>query len=404
MLQLTLLLLGCALSKYLWTIARTVAGVVIAVTTFGVTSYVFLTLTAALCYNCPYQTPPSILTRTVIRYVARGAIIPTCSLSPLPSVKTLGWILGHLRSGIWSVCETFGCVPAVTEEVEQIPLAVVVATHARIFEDFFIDWEVCRADARCISWILDSTTDTDVIFSTVRFAADTVWYPEIAGALSPHILADLFFNCLLDGRVIPGEEEHASSVGMALASVLSIHLSMEPENQTLRELCGRIRNHVEGGPSSEPTFLLVTVILKFIAGTPTNMEEYDVTRYIPSHLPTTHKLWLSRVVLQTIWRWRCVREQTRVLHFYGIGLICELRITIRPPPSSKRTVSSRWLSPWDSRLTSVIYMPQTTSTLSPIPPTQFAHRVAVMRRRQQSTISGNNYKYVLGTGRLINAI
>ena len=37
MLQLALLLLGCALSQYLWTISRTVAGVTIAVTVLGVT-------------------------------------------------------------------------------------------------------------------------------------------------------------------------------------------------------------------------------------------------------------------------------------------------------------------------------------------------------------------------------
>jgi hypothetical protein len=88
-----------------------------------------------------------------------------------------------------------------------------------------------------------------VIYSTVRFAADMIWYPEIAGALSPHILADLFFDCLLDGRVIPGKSEHASSIGMALASVLSTHLTIEPENQALRELCERIRDDVQWTPS-----------------------------------------------------------------------------------------------------------------------------------------------------------
>jgi len=57
MLQLALLLLGSALSQYLWTIGHTVARVIIAVTVLGVTLYVSLTLAAALYYNCPYQTP-----------------------------------------------------------------------------------------------------------------------------------------------------------------------------------------------------------------------------------------------------------------------------------------------------------------------------------------------------------
>ncbi|KAF9643572.1 hypothetical protein BDM02DRAFT_3104244, partial [Thelephora ganbajun] len=56
-LQLALLLLACALSLYLWTISRTVAGVILAITLFGVTSYIFLTLAATFYYNCPYQTP-----------------------------------------------------------------------------------------------------------------------------------------------------------------------------------------------------------------------------------------------------------------------------------------------------------------------------------------------------------
>ena len=406
MLQLALLLLGCALSMYLWTISRTVAGVIIAVTLFGVTSYVFLTLTAALYYNCPYQTPPSILTRTVIGFLKRGVITPTRSLAPLPSAKTLGWIIESLLSGIWGVLGTCGRVPAVMDEAEHIPLAIVVAPHTQIFEDVSVDWEVCRADARCISWILDSTTDTDVIFSTVRFAADMVWYPEIAGALSPHILAELFFDCLLDGRVIPGEVEHASSIGMALVSVLSIHLIIEPENRTLRELCRRIHDHVEGGPSSEPMFLLVTVVLKFIAGAPTSVEEYDITRSIPSHLPTTHMLWLSRVILQTIWRWRCVRESTRVLDFYGIGFICEtFTADNNQTPTILKTDCFLTMSIALGLKIDVrdLYAPNNKYVLTHSP-IQFAHRVAVMRCRQQSITSGNNYKYVSGIERLINAI
>jgi len=72
MLQLALLLLGCALSRYLWTISHTVAGVIAAVTLFGVTLYVCLSLAATIYYNCPYQTPPSILTRATIRYLTQS--------------------------------------------------------------------------------------------------------------------------------------------------------------------------------------------------------------------------------------------------------------------------------------------------------------------------------------------
>jgi len=148
MLQFALLLLGCALSKYLWTISRTVAGVIAAVTLFGVTSYVFLTLTAALYYNCPYQTPTSNFTRAVIRYLMRGDVIFARSVRSLtallPSIKTLGRVLGQFRPEVRSMLGSFGCVSATKEDAEHIPLAVVVASHARIFEDISVDWEVCR--------------------------------------------------------------------------------------------------------------------------------------------------------------------------------------------------------------------------------------------------------------------
>ena len=330
MLQLALLLLGCALSQYLWTISRTVAGVIIAVTVLGVTLYVSLTLAATLYYNCPYQTPPSTLTQTVIRYLTRSDAAFVRSLQsfipPFPSIKHPGRILGHLRPVVRSALKSFRRVPAVGEEAEHMPLAVVATPPIRVFKDIPIDWEVCKADVRCISWVLDSTSDIDVIFSTVRFAADTIWYPEIAWALSPHILSDLFFDCLLDGRVISGKSEHASSIGMALASVLSIQLSMEPKDEGLGELCQRLLSQVQWERSSEPTFLLVVVVLKFVAYDPTLDRPcvgWDFSESLPNRFSTAHKLWLSRLILQTTWRWRRVRGPTVVLAVYQMDLVCQ---------------------------------------------------------------------------------
>jgi len=328
MLQLALLLLGCALSQYLWTINRTVAGLIIAVTVLGVTLYVFLTLAATLYYNCPYQTPPSTLTRTVINYLTHSDAGPARSLRSLiksfPSFENPGRILRRLRPGVRSVLRGFCCLPAIGEEAEHIPLAIVTPPP-RVFEDTPIDWRVCEADVRCIYWVLDSTTDIDVIFSTVRFAADTVWYPEIARALSPCVLAGLFFDCLLDGRVVHGKSEHASSIGMALASVLSIRLSVGSEDEGLGELCERLESQVQWERSSEPTFKLVVEVLKLVARVPTRDGQFMGSEFsgsIPDFLSTTHRLWLSRVVLQIVWRWRCARGPTGVFNVFWMEETC----------------------------------------------------------------------------------
>jgi len=184
MLQVGSLLLGCALSLHLWTISHTVAGVIIAMVLFGVTAYFFLFLAATFCYDCPYQSSQTILARAAIKYLTYSDVTFVRSLlsliACLPSVKSLGRLPGRIRSGVRSALESFCCVPAAPTEAEHIPL-VVAETPTRIFEDISIDWEVCKTDVRCICWMLDSTTDPEVILSTVRFAVDMIWYPEIAG-------------------------------------------------------------------------------------------------------------------------------------------------------------------------------------------------------------------------------
>ena len=334
MLQLALLLLGGALARNLWTIGRTVAGVIIAFTLFGIGCYVFFTLTATLYYNCPYQTPPSILVRALARYLAHSdstlarsvrsliaSIAGVCS----HSVGNLRRTLGYLRSGVHYALHNFGRATG-APDADNIPLAAVGPSD-RLFGEISIDWEVCKADGRCISWVLNSTTDSDIIFSTVLFAADMIWYPEIAGALSPRTLANLFLECLLDGRVIPGKLEHASVIGMALASILSIQLSMEPEREDLQDLCDTIHYYTDRVSSSEPTFLPGVTILRTVSETPDRVwsgsfRKREIFSNIPDHLPPTHKLCLSRTILQTIWRWRRADPVT-VFKIEAIELLCK---------------------------------------------------------------------------------
>jgi len=66
MLQAALLLLGCALSRFLWDINTTVASVVIAVTASGLLFYLFIVIVGAVSANCPYQTPGASFLRHIL--------------------------------------------------------------------------------------------------------------------------------------------------------------------------------------------------------------------------------------------------------------------------------------------------------------------------------------------------
>jgi len=57
MLQAALLLLGCALSQYLWEMNTTVASVILGVTSLGILFYLFIVIAGSVSASCPYQTP-----------------------------------------------------------------------------------------------------------------------------------------------------------------------------------------------------------------------------------------------------------------------------------------------------------------------------------------------------------
>ena len=65
MLQFALLLLGCALSRYLWEVDMTVASVVLGVTSLGVASYSLLVVAGTASVSCPYQTPATRILRHI---------------------------------------------------------------------------------------------------------------------------------------------------------------------------------------------------------------------------------------------------------------------------------------------------------------------------------------------------
>ena len=320
MLQVALGLLGLALSIYLWSINRAVAGIVMAVTLFGFSFYVFLTIAATFTYNCPYQTPPSLAVRFLARYISRryhGVMVTLSSaLSTLGSLRTSATrLFEHLRSGL-SVLRA----PLPVVIPEEVPLAVVVEpTPGRVLHEVLADWPNHEADARCVAWVLYSMTDKDVILSSVRFAADIILYPAIAKTLPPHLLADLLFESIIEGGVVPGRIDQACSAGMALASVLSIQLCLEPECLDAKQLCERVTHTIPDLQLDDPTLVLVTNTLCLLAGPLTTSPhthqanpKYPLDDRISElcslrgleDIACGFRLWICRVLLQTVWRWR----------------------------------------------------------------------------------------------------
>jgi len=62
--QISLLLLGYALTRYVWDLSRTVATVIAAFTSFGFLFYLFIVFAGTRWHTCPFQTPISLLLRS----------------------------------------------------------------------------------------------------------------------------------------------------------------------------------------------------------------------------------------------------------------------------------------------------------------------------------------------------
>ena len=101
MLQSALLLLGCALSRYLWEVNTTIASVVLGVTSFGLLFYLFIVIAGAVSEVCPYQTPGSYLIRPLVQKAlsAFGRFIRTLMFTPSRSSPLLSDPRGYPYDG-----------------------------------------------------------------------------------------------------------------------------------------------------------------------------------------------------------------------------------------------------------------------------------------------------------------
>ena len=88
MLQVALLLFGCALSRYLWETNTTIASVIIGVTSFGLFLFISIVVAGAIFPSCPYQTPGARLLRHLPH--ALGALL---SLFSMPFRSEVYWYI-----------------------------------------------------------------------------------------------------------------------------------------------------------------------------------------------------------------------------------------------------------------------------------------------------------------------
>ena len=275
MLQVALLLLGCALSRYLWGINTTVASVVIGVTSFGILFYLFIIVAGAAFLSCPYQTPgaqilrciPDVICRIpeVVRSTRRllhripdsFRWIPKvpAALHPVFSAAVKGSTCCDLFTAVWDYLNAShssqgdtlrGLSP--TLYIFLIPVWLVMDACKVTgwlligFSRGIYSWSqqvpetpVAMLDLHCISWTLRTSLDGPVRLSTLNYLAiTTLANPDsalIAGCF------DVLTSCVKatdDGAAITqGMEQLATVTALCCLRTLS-HLTVtDPMLMTL---------------------------------------------------------------------------------------------------------------------------------------------------------------------------
>jgi hypothetical protein len=247
MLQFALLLLGCALSLYLWGIDVTVAWVVVGVTVLGVTLYAFFIIAGAASASCPYQTPGARILRhiryhtlpfilSLLRSASHALINNSKCLMPFSGNEWCGWqdwkqnihfLLCYIVSFPFRLAiDAWQLTEAIIKVF--IALAYRVRSWIRRARSARANQQAAVLDSRCISWILQTSLEKGIRLSTLRFLTTA---PTLAD-FTPTLVSDCF-NILIDcvkvkndsAVVVQGMEQLAEASAMCFFLTYS-HLSI----------------------------------------------------------------------------------------------------------------------------------------------------------------------------------
>lgn len=260
MLQAALLLLGCALSRYLWGINTAVASVVIGVTSIGVAFYLFVIVAGAASKICPYQTPGSRILRSAITSAPAAiasAFRYAIEHSELVSmIKKKGqWLEPRLsRSNVKAFLRRIPRELPValildTFHLGQAIVQPLVAFFCQLYPWLFgispapvhgLDQQTTTLDLQCISWILQTSLDKADHLSTLESLATMVVLPD---KFDPTLVMDCFSVYIGCVKVInttmtiaQGLEQLAIASATCLLHTFSHLLLVDPTLDILQDI------------------------------------------------------------------------------------------------------------------------------------------------------------------------
>ncbi|KAF9644098.1 hypothetical protein BDM02DRAFT_3272666 [Thelephora ganbajun] len=257
MLQIALLLLGCALSRYLWEINTTVASVVIGMTSFGVLFYIFIVFAGTVSDSCLYQTPAANVichVPGVIRHVLGVIRHVPGAIRRVPGLLRSAYALFVEHSALHYV---FADYWRQTSRSSPSDIIVTILTYPLLLLICFVvdairlgratfrfDHQTIEPNFRCISWMLQTSLDKTINMSTLKFLETILPLSDPDSSAVPAVVMDCFdilISCaVIDSgervTVTRGSEQLARISAMCFLRAFSCLLSTEPTSTAIRDV------------------------------------------------------------------------------------------------------------------------------------------------------------------------
>ena len=202
------MLLGCALSKYLWEVDTAVAAVVVGVTSFGVLFYLFVVVAAAASVDCPYQTPLSKPIRGLVYtlFGRRSAFRRWCFFRCRGIRYASGWKKISYTL-IFPPLLLAALIVNILKPLLWIPIKFACRVHAWWLGGSraparVLDSRVTKLDCHCVSWILRTSSDITIKELAVNFLGTIVPLPHSNSSIKSAIHVSSFdaFNSCVGGN------------------------------------------------------------------------------------------------------------------------------------------------------------------------------------------------------------
>jgi hypothetical protein len=271
MLQVALLLLGCALTHYLWEIDITVASVVLGMTSFGIIFYIFVVVAGTASERCPYQTPGANILRHVLPHILRAlrsvplvifelSVFVSSKLSDLiqntwccylsvewwSELERPWYSTGNITSSLFLPLVMFIGLVVDAYLLGRAILWLPVAFCRMMYRWFMdpqthsLDQHTIALDLRCISWMLQTSLDKTVHLSTLKHLETLM---SMLTEFDPALVAycfNVFIGCININNhevvVMQGLEQLAAVSALCFFHTIS-HLSvMDPTSSMLEDV------------------------------------------------------------------------------------------------------------------------------------------------------------------------